>query len=83
MPIRPSNGNVKQTGGSLGQGCKLKTKIRELSVHKKAFKERGVDEITNRLSTDKRTKKKNPNFEPQVNLIFGNVKEKQKIKEAD
>lgn len=54
-----------------GEGS-LKTKI---SVHKKAFKEISLDEVPNRLSTDKENRK-NSKAQSKINLIFGNGKEK-------
>lgn len=50
-------------------------------MHKKAFKEISLEEI-NRLSTDER-RWKNPKAEPKVNLIFGNGKEKETVKETE
>lgn len=68
--------------GVQGRSLRLKTKIWELSIYKKTFKDISLDEITNRLSTDKR-REKISNAEPRVILIFGNRKEKEQKRKTE
>lgn len=53
-----------------------------MPVYKKALKEISLDEITKRLSIDKR-RENIPKAEPKVNLKFGNGKEKGTVKENE